>query len=89
MDRESQGHGAGTGAARSKRTTENPEFHNHQLNDAGQKKASDIAAGFDQLLEAIKNVTPVGREQALCKTHLEQAFLWANRAVAMQEANQQ
>lgn len=83
-----QGHG--TGAARSKRTTENPEFHYpHQLNDAGQKKASDIATGFDQLLEAIKNVTPVGRERELCKTHLEQAFLWANRAVAMQEANQQ
>lgn len=37
------------------------------------------------LAEAIAQYTPTSREQALALTHLEQAVMWANAAIARNE----
>ena len=42
----------------------------------------DRAKGF---AEVIESVTPESREQSLAITHLEQAVMWANAAIARRE----
>ena len=40
---------------------------------------------FHELAELIFGVTPPCREQSLAKTHLEDALMWANAAIARNE----
>lgn len=77
----------GVATSRAKQTV-NPEFQVHRLNEGGLKKAEDIAIGFDNLLNELKNHLPDGRELSLVKTHLEQACFFAKKAIAKQPANQ-
>lgn len=76
-------------AARTARRITNPEFQVHKLNEVGQRKAEELAHAFDELLEQVKQWCPDGREMSLVKTHLEQACVYAKKAIAKQQINQQ
>lgn len=65
-----------------------PLFQVHKLNDAGMAKARAIAEGFNALLEQLEGQCGAGREFALAKTHLEQACIYAKKAMATQPENQ-
>lgn len=44
-----------------------------------------IRHGAKQLAELIVTQTPESREQSLALTNLEQAVMWANKAIAMED----
>jgi hypothetical protein len=58
-------------------------FRSHVMNE-GQRTASDgIRRTTIFLAEQILTDTPQGREQELALESLEQALMWANKAIAM------
>lgn len=57
-------------------------FGFHSLNDIQQKKIENGRVEFIATAEWITKYVPVGREQALALTALEEASMWANRAIA-------
>lgn len=51
--------------------------------DDGQKKLLDrLSTEFEYLDEVITRFVPVGRRRALALTNLEQAAMWASKAVS-------
>ncbi len=67
----------------------NPLFAVHKLNEAGIQKARGLAESFDMLLKEIEPLCYPGRELALAKTHLEQACIYAKKAIALDPNNQE
>lgn len=67
-----------------------PLFQVHKLNEVGFRKAEQIAAAFDALLQALDHLCPSdGREASLVKTKLEEAAFFAKKAMAKAPENQQ
>jgi hypothetical protein len=67
-------------------------FQFHKLNEAGIKKAIQIAEAFDKLLTELKTLCPErseGREFAIVKTKLEEASFFAKKAMANWPENQE
>lgn len=48
-----------------------------------------LRAKARELAELIKSSTPASREQAVSLTNLQQAIMWANASIAINEAGQQ
>ena len=63
-------------------------FSSHKLNDNGRGNAELIRCLFDGLLNEIDKVCKEGREFSLTKTKLEEAYFYAKKAMAIDEANQ-
>jgi hypothetical protein len=57
-------------------------FGYHALDDLQQKKVENCRDEFIATAEWINKYVPVGREQALALTALEEASMWANKAIA-------
>lgn len=53
-------------------------------NDQGERYEALRSAGL-QLAHRINEATPPSREQSLALTHLDQAVMWANAAIARHE----
>lgn len=64
------------------------DFAVHRLNEAGMRKAQEIALAFGNLLERLEEFCPSGREMAITKTKLEEACFFAKKAMASQPENQ-
>lgn len=69
----------------------NKEFQVHMLNEAGKKKATQIAIAFDHLLDLLTTpsspddesvLCPPSRETSIMKTKLEEAAFFAKKAMA-------
>lgn len=65
-----------------------PLFQVHMLNEDGKTKANQIAKAFDNLLYALTDVCPPGREMSIVRTKLEEASFFAKKAMAMLPENQ-
>ena len=57
-------------------------FGFHSVDDLQQKKIENGRDEFIATAEWIVKYVPVGREQALALTALEEASMWANKAIA-------
>lgn len=55
---------------------------NHKLTDEGKRNIGAIRSAASAMMEAIINLTPAGRDQALALTSLEQMTFYANAAIA-------
>jgi len=65
-------------------------FQVHRLNEAGLRKAEDLAHAFDLLLTTLKELCPTaGREFAIVKTKLEEASFFAKKSIAISPENQE
>ncbi len=67
----------------------NPLFKVHKLNAAGIEKAKYIAEGFEELLQRLEALCPVGRETSIARTKLEEACFYAKKAMALDSTNQE
>lgn len=57
-------------------------FTKHALNDEGAAKAEEVAILFDDFMTRLRQLIPTeGREAALVRTKLEEAFGFAERAL--------
>lgn len=54
----------------------------HQLTEEGKRNIGAIRSAAKAMMEAIVNLTPAGRDQALALTSLEQMTFYANAAIA-------
>jgi len=67
-----------------------PLFQVHRLNEAGLRKAEDLAHAFDLLLTTLYQICPGNtREFSIVKTKLEEACLFAKKSIANLVDNQQ
>jgi hypothetical protein len=74
----------------------NPEFQSHRLNETGIKKVDQVKELFDDLLSELTNdiwafhspLLPEGRHLSIVKTKLEEACMFAVKAVSCDPANQ-
>lgn len=65
-------------------------FDYHKLNQHGLARVNNIAVSFDSLLGALEaNGCQPGREFSIVKTKLEEACMFAKKAVALDPANQE
>ncbi len=68
-----------------------PHFEVHKLNAAGMEKAKAIATAFDDFATSIKQIAgfPLGRQESIVMTNLEEACFHAKKGMAMQTDNQE
>jgi len=67
----------------------NDEFAVHRLNKRGLEMAEAVAELFATLLAGLDGIISVGRERSLVVTKLQEASLFAKRAVALDPVNQE
>jgi hypothetical protein len=60
-------------------------FTTRRLTGTQSGRHETIRAGAALFADTILDLTPDSREQALAITHLEQAVMWANAAIARRE----
>ena len=60
-------------------------FTYHPPKDDQPKRYNSLRLGAKNLAELIVAYAPDSREQSLALTHLEQAIMWANAAIARRE----
>lgn len=60
-------------------------FTYHAPKDGQPEKYTELRDMAKAFAEKIVELTPGSREQALALTHLEQATMWANAAIARNE----
>ena len=60
-------------------------FTYHAPHRDQQERYQEIRDGAARLADRIVSLTPDSREQALAITHLEEAVMWANAAIARRE----
>lgn len=60
-------------------------FTYHPPKDDQGGRYIEIRKAGKILAEIVTNLTPESREQSLAITHLEQAIMWANAAIARRE----
>lgn len=65
-----------------------PEFQYHNLNSRGIGRCNFVSHEFTRLLTALKIVCPEGREFSLVKTKLEEACMFAKKAISKDGNNQ-
>lgn len=68
--------------------SDNAEFRVHVLTAEGLSKARNIAAQFDELLDALAEKIPPGRYLSIVKTKLEEACFFAKKGIAEDPRNQ-
>jgi hypothetical protein len=64
------------------RRNPNPVFGYTQLNEAGKDRCNAIAFSFSALLDVLEHNCPPGREFSIVRTKLEEACMFAKKAVA-------
>ena len=64
-------------------------FRTPPLNQVGEKKNHEIVELFDEMYTRLSEICPPGREFALVWTHLEQAAMYATKAISGVAGNQQ
>lgn len=66
------------------------EFRVHRLNAAGLAKAEDLAHAFTGFLDEVEVLCGTdGREMAIVRTMLQEACIFAKRALAVKQENQE
>jgi hypothetical protein len=65
------------------------EFAHFTLNADGRQKITEVAKAFDSLLGTLERLAPAGREMSLVRTKLEEASMFARKAVSLQSENQE
>lgn len=66
-----------------------PLFAQHALNANGHAVKAEVEEAFTELLLKLESITPLGgREGALVRTKLEEASMFAVKAVALRKVNQ-
>jgi hypothetical protein len=63
-------------------------FEVNLMNQRGKDKAHAIAEAFSQLLATLRPLCGNGREMAIVKTKLEEASMFAKKAMSLQVENQ-
>ena len=58
-------------------------FEYHEFNDSQQSCSDGLRIAAESLESCIKVYCPVSREKSLAMTNLEQAVMWANKAIAI------
>lgn len=61
---------------------EHPRFASQVLTDGGAVRVAVIKSGCSKLLETIEVACPEGRHRALAITALEEACMWAVKAIS-------
>jgi len=64
-----------------------PRFQHLQIDAEQKKDMADVRIEATSLLELIEAVTFPCREQSLALTKLEEAVMWANKAISGRDAN--
>lgn len=57
-------------------------FYSRGLTDEQQARVNTIKFNFSQLFDHLDSYIPIGREKSLYKTKLEEACMWAVKAIA-------
>lgn len=60
-------------------------FYSRELNDQQKERINDIQYNFTNLYNMIDWLIPEGREKSLCTTKLEEACMWAVKAVSREK----
>lgn len=64
------------------------ERYKYHLSSTNQEERyQKLRAAFSNLEDLITECCPPGREQSLSKTNLEQAAMWANKSIALENIN--
>lgn len=68
-----------------------PEFSHVKLNGLGQRRATEVAEAYTELLEFVERIgtNGGGREVALARTALQEACFWTKKALCMDPANRE
>lgn len=56
-------------------------YAHHRPSDAGLEKITALRALFSDLHRVVEQVAPASRERSVALTHLEDAAMWAIKAV--------
>lgn len=62
-------------------------FKAHKLNSEGVRKVTEVAEAFSALSLVLDAHCPPGRHAAIVATHLEEAAMMANKAIASAPIN--
>lgn len=66
------------------------DYQSHNLNDDGLRKVAEVKMAFSELLNAVESAVPKpSRERSLVATKLQEACMFAVRAVAVLPENQE
>ena len=57
-------------------------FYSKNLNEDQLDRVDTVKRNFSQLFDYLDSCIPTGREKALYKTKLEEACMWAVKAIA-------
>lgn len=57
-------------------------FNSKQLTEEQQTRVNIVRHNFSQLFDYLDSYIPTGREKALYRTKLEEASMWAVKAIA-------
>ncbi len=70
-------------------TDSKSRFAPYKLTEQGQRQAQAIGDVFQDLLVALEAMCPQGREMSLATTKLDEACIWAKKAMAEDAGNQE
>jgi hypothetical protein len=58
----------------------------HTMDETQVAASTEVRAAAKELAATIVNAAPPGRETSLAVTHVEEALMWANKAIARGES---
>jgi len=64
-------------------------FKHHEFNEIQQSHSNTVVQAAETLEAAIRAWCPNSREKSLAVTNLEQAVMWANKAIAIHGAQEE
>jgi len=58
-------------------------FKNHKLDEHRAKKCEQLRLSAHNLADMVNGLCPEGREKSIAITKIEEAVMWANKAISM------
>lgn len=62
-------------------------YTHHTPSSAGLSRIKYLRQKFDDLHSSIEEATPSSRERSIALTKLEEALMWANKAIVLSDPN--